>query len=43
MVSTLRKKRGAYFSGMLEKDMEIRYNKLSDKCNLLRTVQTEEI
>lgn len=37
------KKRGAYFSGMVENNMETRYNKLSDKCNLLKTVQTEEI
>lgn len=26
----------------IEKNIEMRYNKLSDKCNLLKTVQTEE-
>lgn len=36
-------KRGAYFLECVEKDIEIRYNKLSDKCNLLKAVQTEEI
>lgn len=36
-------KRGAYFSGMFENNIETRYNKLSNKCNLLKPVQTEEI
>lgn len=31
------------FLEVIEKDTKVRYNKLSDKCNLLKTVQTEEI
>lgn len=31
------------FLEVIEKAMKVRYNKLSDKCNLLKTVQTEEI
>lgn len=27
----------------VEKNIEMRYNKLSDKCNLLKRVQAEEI
>lgn len=32
-----------YFSRMLKNNMETRSNKLSDMCNLLKPVQTEEI
>lgn len=36
-------KRGAYFLEYVEKDMEIRYNKLSDKCNLLKNADRGDL
>ena len=36
-------RRGCLFFECIEKTKEVRYNKLSDKCNLLKAMQTEEI
>lgn len=43
LVGTLRESGVLIFLECIEKVKEARYNKLSDKCNLLNTVQAEEI